>query len=60
MKNAKAAVEAKICRSHAGCIRRRINAGVMSLREQLSWLGVAERYDRLADALELPALSVAS
>lgn len=59
MKNVKA-VEAKICRSHAGRIRGRVNAGVMSLRDQLSWLGVAEHYDRLADALELPAIAVAS
>jgi hypothetical protein len=31
----------------------------MSLRDQLSWLGVAEAEDRLADALELPSLAVA-
>lgn len=55
--------EASMRRARAAMIRRHIaavDAMGLTLERQLSWMGVAEAEDRLADALELPAIAVAS
>ena len=54
--------EAKMKREAARQIRAHVThlGATMSLEQQLAWMGVAERAEQLADALELPALERAS
>jgi len=49
--------EAEMRRARAGMIRRHVQTygQAMGLESQLSWLGVAEAEERLAEALSLPA-----